>query len=64
MRVFDEALSRLNTLKFAFKARLIEAAVAAIADDGMVTLTEAELLRAFGARLDCPIPPILPGSVI
>lgn len=64
MRVFEDALARLNTLKFSFKARLIEAAVAAIASDNMVTVTEAELLRAIGARLDCPIPPILPGSPV
>ncbi|MFO7586086.1 MAG: hypothetical protein R6W69_15270, partial [Anaerolineales bacterium] len=55
MQVFEEALARLNTLKFSFKARLIEAAVAAITNDSMVTVTEAELLRAIGARLDCPI---------
>ncbi len=64
MRLFEEALARLNTLKFSFKARLIEAAVAAITDDNMVTVTEAELLRAIGARLGCPIPPILPDSPV
>ncbi len=63
MEGFTKSLARLNTLKFAFKAKLIEAAVAAIGDDGKVTLNEAELLRAIGARLDCPIPPILPGSL-
>jgi hypothetical protein len=50
-------------LKYRFKARLIESCVIAIAADGKVTLTEAELLRAIGARLDCPIPPMLPGSL-
>jgi len=60
---FSEALARLDTLKFRFKAGVIEACVAAIAADGKVTVTEAELLRAIGARLDCPIPPMLPGSL-
>jgi Zn-dependent protease with chaperone function len=60
---FAEALSRLNTLKYRFKARVIEACVAAVAADGRVTLAEAELLRAIGARLDCPIPPLLPGTL-
>jgi Zn-dependent protease with chaperone function len=60
---FSEALARLDTLKFRFKAGIIEACVAAIAADGKVTVTEAELLRAVGARLDCPIPPMLPGSL-
>lgn len=57
---FSEALARLNGLKYRFKARLIEACTAAISSDGKVTITEAELLRAIGARLDCPIPPLLP----
>lgn len=60
---FSEALARLNALKFRFKARLIEACTAAISADGKVTITEAELLRAIGARIDCPIPPLLPGKV-
>lgn len=60
--VFAEALARLNTLKFRFKAQVIEACVAAVSADGKVTLVEAELLRAIGARLECPIPPILPGG--
>lgn len=57
---FSEALSRLNGLKFRFKASLIEGCAAAISADGRVTITEAELLRAIGARLDSPIPPLLP----
>ncbi len=60
---FSEALARLNALKYRFKAKLIEACTAAISTDGKVTITEAELLRAIGARLDCPIPPLLPGNL-
>jgi len=60
---FTESLTRLNTLKYRFKAQLIEACVSAIATDGLVTINEAELLRAIGARLDCPIPPLLPGRL-
>ena len=60
---FAAALARLNTLKYRYKARIIEACVTAVAADGKVTLIEAELLRAIGARLDCPIPPILPGNL-
>lgn len=58
---FSDALMRLDSLKYSFKAGVIEACVAAIAADGKVTVNEAELLRAIGARLDCPIPPLLPG---
>lgn len=60
---FSESLERLNSLKYRFKAGIIEACVEAIAADGRVTVTEAELLRAIGARLECPIPPILPGTL-
>lgn len=60
---FSESLERLNGLKYRFKAAIIEACVAAISADGKVTVTEAELLRAIGARLDCPIPPLLPDSL-
>lgn len=59
MSRFDQALTRLATLDFAFRARLIEACTAAIAYDGQVTIEEAELLRIIGAKLDCPIPPLL-----
>ncbi|HEY0634549.1 MAG TPA: M48 family metallopeptidase [Gammaproteobacteria bacterium] len=57
---FDKALSRLATLDYRFRARLIEACSTAIAHDGQVTIQEAELLRIIGAKLDCPIPPLLP----
>ena len=58
---FDALLGRLGELSYAFRGRLIEACVAAISSDGEVVLSEAELLRAIGARLDCPVPPLLPG---
>lgn len=58
---FDALLRRLGGLSYAFRGRLIEACVAAISADGEVILSEAELLRAIGARLDCPVPPLLPG---
>jgi hypothetical protein len=53
----EPALARLRHTNFRFTAKLIEACVAAITHDGEVTLTEAELLRAIGACLDCPVPP-------
>jgi len=59
----ERALARLDGLKYRFKGQLIEACVAAVTADGKVTVTEAELLRAVGARLDCPVPPMLPGEV-
>lgn len=56
---FDQSLTRLATLDYRLRARLIEACSAAIAHDGQVTIHEAELLRIIGAKLDCPIPPLL-----
>ncbi len=63
LEVLDTALRRLGRTAYAFRGRLIEACVAAIAADGKVTVAEAELLRAIGARLDCPVPPLLPGRI-
>ena len=59
----EQALDRLAGLKYRFRGRLIEACVEAIAHDGRVSVTEAELLRAIGARLDCPVPPLMAGQV-
>ena len=56
---FDQSLTRLATLDYRFRARLIEACSAAIAHDGQVSIHEAEVLRIIGAKLDCPIPPLL-----
>jgi Zn-dependent protease with chaperone function len=63
VEVLDTALRRLGRTAYGFRGRIIEACVAAIAADGKVTVAEAELLRAIGARLDCPVPPLLPGSL-
>jgi Zn-dependent protease with chaperone function len=57
------ALDRLATVSFRFRGGLIEACVAAIVWDGQVTLAEAQLLQAIGARLGCPVPPLVPGTV-
>ncbi|HEY0719712.1 MAG TPA: M48 family metalloprotease, partial [Gammaproteobacteria bacterium] len=60
---FDQALTRLATLNYRFRARLIEACSTAIAHDGQVTIQEAELLRIIGAKLDCPIPPLMADAI-
>jgi len=57
----EEALQRLSHLNFKFKGKLIEAATTAIMADGEVKLSELDLLRAIGASLDCPIPPLQVG---
>jgi Zn-dependent protease with chaperone function len=59
---FKACLGRLNSLQHRFKARLIEALLVAIGADGKVELLEVELLRAIGARLECPVPPLVAGQ--
>jgi Zn-dependent protease with chaperone function len=57
-QVLDEALSTLAELKPLQKPALLKACVAGITADGKVAAIEVELLRAIGASLDCPIPPL------
>ncbi len=54
----DAAVERLRHLKPLQKPRLLKAMVQCIRNDGDVTGEEAELLRAIGAVLDCPVPPL------
>ena len=55
----DQALDILEKINSAGRRSMIEAMAAAIAHDGRLTVTEAELLRAVCASLDCPLPPII-----
>jgi Zn-dependent protease with chaperone function len=54
-----EAFGRLAALAPFVKGRLLEACVETIVADAMVSVVEAEMLRAVAAALDCPVPPIL-----
>lgn len=55
---FDAALDTLAQAIPPIKKRLIAACAQCIVADGEVTVTQAELLRAIGAVLECPIPPL------
>ena len=55
----NAALNRLSQASPTVKRELIDAAAATVAADGVVTVEEAELLRAFGAVLECPLPPFI-----
>lgn len=55
----DKALNRLALAAPQIKKNLIEACVHVAGADGSVAEMEAELLRAFGDTLGCPIPPVL-----
>ena len=55
----DGCWAPLDALDPRFKRPLIEALVAAIADDGILAVAEAELLRTACALLHCPLPALL-----
>jgi hypothetical protein len=57
--LFDRALEQLCQLKIAAKQMLIEGMVRTIAHDETLAPTEAELLRAICAVLECPLPPVM-----
>ena len=54
----DAALDKLATASLPIKQRTLVAAAHVIGADGQVLVSEAEILRAISAALDCPMPPI------
>ena len=63
LHLVDNLLNHLAQSAPAIKKRLLEAAIACVAADGEVTIAEAELVRALAASLDCPLPPLRPGTL-
>jgi Zn-dependent protease with chaperone function/uncharacterized tellurite resistance protein B-like protein len=55
----DAALDKLARASLPIKERVLRAAAEVVGADGRLLITEAELLRAIAAALDCPMPPIL-----
>jgi hypothetical protein len=55
----DEALSRYDAATPALKKSLVLACAATVMADDNVTDREAELIRAIGDGIDCPIPPFV-----
>ena len=56
--VLDTALDKLAAASPAIKQRTLVAAAQVVTADGQLLVTEAELLRAIAAALDCPMPPL------
>jgi Zn-dependent protease with chaperone function/uncharacterized tellurite resistance protein B-like protein len=56
---FSEAVDRLARIKPKSKRRIIEAIAATVTHDGVITTTEAELLRGVADALGCPMPPLM-----
>jgi len=60
----EQAVGRLDRLKPAHKHELLKALAIAVEHDGVISVAEAELLRAVADSLHCPLPPLLaPASV-
>ena len=60
----DEALGLAASLDSRAKERVLRACAQVIAADGEVGDSEAELFRAIGDSLGCPVPPLLPGQAL
>jgi len=60
----DEALGLAASLDSRAKEHLLRACAQVIAADGEVADSEAELFRAIGDSLGCPVPPLLPGQAL
>jgi hypothetical protein len=58
-RTLDAGWDALDSLDERNKRVLVESLVAAVADDGVVTPAEAELLRTACALVHCPLPPLI-----
>jgi Zn-dependent protease with chaperone function len=54
----DTALDKLAKASGPIKQRTLMAAAQVVIADGQLLVTEAELLRAIAAALDCPMPPL------
>jgi hypothetical protein len=55
-----DILFKLKRLSPLCKEELINACLTCVQNDGVVKIPEAELIRAIGTVLDCPIPPLIP----
>jgi hypothetical protein len=58
----DRALSVLGSSAPGIKKYFLDACCACVSHDGKVSVSEAELLRAVAAILECPLPPFLPNA--
>ena len=56
----DRSLQKLAKLKPLAKPQLLKACAASVVHNQKISPVELELLRAFSAVLDCPMPPVLP----
>lgn len=58
-QLLDRGLERINEAAPKLKKQILHAAASAVAADEKITISEAELFRAFAESIECPVPPIL-----
>lgn len=58
---FDRALTELNKAAPNLKESVLKAAVYCVVCNGVISVKEAELLRAVADGMDCPMPPLSTG---
>lgn len=63
LKDMDQALNRLNAARPDIKKSVMTACLACLVYDRKVTIQEAELFRAIGAVLDCPVPLMMASSI-
>ena len=59
VRQLDECLNVLNRMNAKAKQTLLQAVTSTVTHDGQISQSEAEMIRAICASLDCPLPPML-----
>ena len=63
LSLLDKTLETLSGASFRLKKRILKASIQCISADKMITPLEVEMIRAVADSLECPIPPMLPGTV-
>jgi Zn-dependent protease with chaperone function len=59
IETIGQVLDELQCIGFKQKRALLNACAATVAADGIITIEEAELIRAVADSLDCPLPPLI-----
>lgn len=59
LQQLDAALTKLAALTPLLKQTVISACAESVLNDGIIEISEVEILRAIAARLDCPMPPLV-----
>jgi Zn-dependent protease with chaperone function len=64
VRALEESWPALDGLREGDKEALVGSMVAVVADDGVMTVAEVELVRTICAMLQCPLPPLVPNEEV